>query len=424
MREAHGGNGLNYTVSEPKPWKRVLEIEVPSDAIQSELNAAYARYSREVRLPGFRRGKVPLSVLKARLGNEIRAEVLEKKIPEYLNDAHEMADIKPISQPVIEEIEFDEGQDLKLRASVEVKPAIELKQYKDLRVNRRTVNVTDEDIDQRLEGLRERYASVVNVDGAAERDHFIRADIQHADNSGVPIIGRKEENQFFQIGSGRLGEDFDTRLAGVRADEDRTVRTTLPSDYPDENMAGGEACFIVSVRAVMERQLPDADDDFAVDIGMESLDALKQSIREEIEREPDRELRNDLVTQIVEAHDFEVPESMMTAYLDQVVADARRTTRDQDEVDENALRQQYRPVANNQIMRHLILDAIGEQEGLAVDQEEVDERLEAVAARGQASVDQVRRLFRENGRLERIEADLREEKVVEFLVRHADIQAE
>ncbi len=307
---------------------------------------------------------------------------------------------------------------------MEVKPAIELKQYKDLRVNRRTVNVTDEDIDQRLEGLRERYASVVNVDGAAERDHFIRADIQHADNSGVPIIGRKEENQFFQIGSGRLGEDFDTRLAGVRADEDRTVRTTLPSDYPDENMAGGEACFIVSVRAVMERQLPDADDDFAVDIGMESLDALKQSIREEIEREPDRELRNDLVTQIVEAHDFEVPESMMTAYLDQVVADARRTTRDQDEVDENALRQQYRPVANNQIMRHLILDAIGEQEGLAVDQEEVDERLEAVAARGQASVDQVRRLFRENGRLERIEADLREEKVVEFLVRHADIQAE
>ena len=91
--------------------------------------------------------------------------------------------------------------------------------------------------------MRERYASVVNVDGAAERDHFIRADIQHADNSGVPIIGRKEENQFFQIGSGRLGEDFDTRLAGVRADEDRTVRTTLPSDYPDENMAGGEACF-------------------------------------------------------------------------------------------------------------------------------------------------------------------------------------
>ena len=415
---------MNYTVSEPKPWKRVLEIEVPADAIQSELNAAYARYSREIRLPGFRQGKVPLSVLKARLGNEIRAEVLERKIPEYLNSAHEKAEIKPISQPVIEEIDYDEGQDLKLRASVEVKPAIELKQYKELRVTKRVVNVTDDDINQRLEALRERYATVVRIDGEAERDHFIRADIQHADNSGVPIIGRKEENQFFQVGSGRMGEGFDTRLLGVRADEDRTVKTTLPSDYPDENMAGQEACFLVNVREVLERQLPELDNEFAIDIGMESLDALRESIKEEIEREPDWELRRDLVTQIVDAHDFEVPESMMTAYLDQVVTDARRTSRDQGEVDENELRQQYRPVASSQIMRHLILDAIGEQEGLEVDQKEVDERLEAIAGRGQASVDQVRRLFRENGRLERIEADLREEKVVEFLVQHADIQTE
>ncbi len=424
MNEAQGGIGLNYTVSEPRPWKRVLEIEVPSDAIQTELNAAYERYSREIRLPGFRRGKVPLSVLKARLGNEIRAEVLEKKIPEYLNSAHEQADIKPISPPVIEEIDFDEGQDLKLRSSVEVKPAIDLKQYKDLRVTRRIVNVTDEDIDQRLLGLRERYASVVNVDGAAEQDHFIRADIQHADAAGVPIIGRKEENQFFQVGSGQLGEGFDTQLAGVGADEDRTVKTTLPSDYPDEDMAGQEACFIVHVHEVLERQLPDADDDFAVDVGMESLDALKQSIREEIEREPDLELREDLVRQIVEAHDFEVPESMMTSYLDQVVADARRSTRNQDDVDENTLRQQYRSVANSQIMRHLLLDAICEREGLAVDREEVDARLEVFAGRGQVSVDQLRRIFQENGRLERIEADLREEKVVEFLVQHADIQTE
>ncbi len=415
---------MNYTVSEPKPWKRVLEIEVPSDAIQSELDAAYARYSREVRLPGFRRGKVPLSVLKARLGNEIRAEVLERKIPEYLNSAHESAEIKPISRPVIEEIDYDEGQDLKLRASVEVKPPIALEQYKDLRVIRRTVDITEDDVAERLEGLRERYATVVRIDGEAERNHFLRADLQHADDNGVPIIGRKEENQFFQIGSGRLGEGFDTQLVGVRTDEERSVRTTLPSDYPDEGMAGQDASFIVRVLEVLERQLPELDDDFAVDIGMEDLDALKQSIREEMEREPDWEMRKDLVTQIVDAHDFEVPESMMTAYLDQVVADARRSGRNQEEIDENALRQQYRPVAIKQIMRHLILDAIGEEEGLEVDQKEVDERLEAIAGRGQASVDQIRRLFQENGRLERIEADLKEEKVVEFLVRHADIQTE
>ena len=119
---------MNFTVSEPKPWKRVLEIEVPSASIQTELDEAYGRYRKEMRIPGFRQGKVPLSVLKARFGNEIRAEVLERKIPEYLNQAREEADIDPISQPVIEDISFDDGEDLKVRAVLEVKPPIELKQ--------------------------------------------------------------------------------------------------------------------------------------------------------------------------------------------------------------------------------------------------------------------------------------------------------
>ena len=135
-------------------------------------------------------------------------------------------------------------------------------------------------------------------------------------------------------------------------------------------------------------------------------------------------MRKELVTKIVDSHDFEVPESMVTAYLDQVVGDARRSTQDQNEIDESSIRDQYRAVATNQIMRHLILDAIGEKEGLKVEPKEIDERLEAIAGRGQASVDQVRRMFQENGRLERIEADLREEKVVEFLVQQADIQTE
>ena len=415
---------MKYTVSEPKTWKRIVEIEVPADAIQSELNTNYERYSREVRLPGFRRGKVPISVLKARLGNEIRGEVLERKIPEYLKSAYEKAEIEPISQPVIEEIEYEEGDDLKLRASVEVKPPIELKQYKELRVTKRIVKVTEEDINKRIEALRERYATVIKIDGKAEHDHFIRADLQHADNNGVPISGRKEENQFFQIGSGRLGEEFDKQLVGVAAEEDRFVKTTLPADYPDENMADKEACFVVKGREVLQRQLPEVDADFAVDLGMESLDGLRESLKEEIEKEPDWEMRKELVTKIVDSHDFEVPESMVTAYLDQVVGDARRSTQDQNEIDESSIRDQYRAVATNQIMRHLILDAIGEKEGLKVEPKEIDERLEAIAGRGQASVDQVRRMFQENGRLERIEADLREEKVVEFLVQQADIQTE
>ena len=414
---------MNFTVSEPKPWKRVLEIEVPSASIQTELDEAYGRYRKEMRIPGFRQGKVPLSVLKARFGNEIRAEVLERKIPEYLNQAREEADIDPISQPVIEDISFDDGEDLKVRAVLEVKPPIELKQYKDLRVIRKVVEVTDENTARSLDALRERYANIVRVDGAAEQDHFLMADLQHLDSSGVPIIGRKEEGQFFQIGTERLGEAFDKQPIGVKADEERRVDTVYPDDYAEEDLAGQQGHFLVKVRDVLEKQLPILDDAFAVDVGAEDLDDLKQSIKEEMEQEPDREMRTNLLEQIVADYDFEVPESMLKTYLDQSVSEARSRARGQ-EIDEEAIRLEYRPAAVDQIKRYLLLDAIGDEEQIEVTKEEVDGRLERIAERGQMPVDQIRRTFRDNGRLERIESDIREEKVVEFLVQHADIQVE
>ena len=414
---------MNFTVSEPKPWKRVLEIEVPSASIQTELDEAYGRYRKEMRIPGFRQGKVPLSVLKARFGNEIRAEVLERKIPEYLNQAREEADIDPISQPVIEDISFDDGKDLKVRAVLEVKPPIELKQYKDLRVIRKVVEVTDENTARSLDALRERYANIVRVDGVAEQDHFLMADLQHLDSSGVPIIGRKEEGQFFQIGTERLGEAFDKQLIGVKADEERRVDTVYPDDYAEEDLAGQQGHFLVKVRDVLEKQLPILDDAFAVDVGAEDLDDLKQSIKEEMEQEPDREMRTKLLEQIVADYDFEVPESMLKTYLDQSVSEARSRARGQ-EIDEEAIRLEYRPAAVDQIKRYLLLDAIGDEEQIEVTKEELDGRLERIAERGQMPVDQIRRTFRDNGRLERIESDIREEKVVEFLVQHADIQVE
>ena len=414
---------MNFTVSEPKPWKRVFEIEVPAASIQTELDEAYGRYRKEMRIPGFRQGKVPLSVLKVRFGNEIRAEVLERKIPEYLNQAREEADIDPISQPVIEDISFEDGEDLKVRAVLEVKPSIELKQYKDLQVIKKVAQVTDENIDRSLDALRERYANVVRVDGAAEQDHFLMADLQHLDSSGVPIIGRKEEGQFFQIGTERLGEAFDKQLVGVKADEERRVDTVYPDDYAEEDLAGSQGHFLVKVRDVLEKQLPILDDAFAVDVGAKDLDDLKQSVKEEMEQEPDREMRTKLLEQIVAEYDFEVPESMLKTYLDQSISEARSRARDQ-EIDEEAMRQKYRPAAVDQIKRYLLLDAIGDEEQIEVTKEELDGSLERIAERGQMPVDQIRRTFRDNGRLERIESDIREEKVVEFLVQHADIQVE
>ena len=174
---------------------------------------------------------------------------------------------------------------------------------------------------------------------------------------------------------------------------------------------------------MLEKKLPTLDDAFAVDVGAEDLENLKTSVKDEMEQEPDREMRIKLIDQIVADHDFEVPDSMLGMYLDQAITDAKKEARGQD-VDEDTIRQEYRPVAIDQIKRYLLLEAIGDSEKIEVAKEELDERLERIAERGQMPVDQVRHTFRENGRLERIESDIREEKVVEFIVKHADIQVE
>lgn len=411
---------MKVTVTEPKSWKRVLEIEVPGEQIQEKVDAAYKQYRKEIALPGFRRGKVPIDVLKARFGSWIRADVLEKMVPEFYEQARQEHHIVPISQPVIEDMAYEEGEPLRFRAVVEVKPPIHLKEYKGIRVFKKPVHVTEEDIQKALDVLRDRYAHIVKVEDAAEPGHFLLADMQELDRTGIPIVGHKREGEFFQIGESDLGDEFDTQLIGVKAGEERRIFTAYPNDYENRELAGQQVHFMVKVREVLAKQLPELDDDFAVDAGAENLDDLKNVIRQDLEAEPDREMRQNLIQQLVDDNHVDIPESMLSSFLDRLVADARHSSREP--VDEDGLRQRYRPFAIDRIKRHLILDEIAEREHITVTQEEIDKRIALIAERGQVNVDHLKRLFRDDGRMERIETEIKEEKTIDFLVEQADIQ--
>lgn len=413
---------MKVSIEEPKPWKRILDIEVPSSVVQEQLDTAFRRYRKDIRMPGFRQGKVPMDVLKARFGDEIRAEVVERLIPEYLKRAGADAEIRPIATPVIEDLHFHEGEALHFRAIVEIKPTIELKEYKGFQVTKRATVVTDEDIQRVLDTLRERHSNVVRVDGEAKSDQFVVADIQHLDSTGVPIIGKKEEKQFFRLGTGRLGTAFDEQMIGIKTGDERTISTVYPEDHPDENLAGQNASFTITAHEVLERILPEADDAFAVDVGAENLVTLRDTIRKDLEQEPEREVRSQVLKQLNEAYDFEVPDSMLTSYLDHVIEDAKRNTRQP--VNEEEIRQSYQSVAVEQIKQTLIIDAIAQKEQITVSPEETDDRVRTMADRTHIAFDQLKRIFRDNGRLDRIEFDIREDKVVEFLIQQADIQVE
>ncbi|MBI4553122.1 MAG: trigger factor [Candidatus Latescibacteria bacterium] len=410
---------MKVTMTEPAPWKRVLDIEVPSTQVQEQIDSAFQRYRKQIKLPGFRQGKAPLDLLKARFGEEIKREVLQKLVPEFYEKAREEVHLVPLGQAVVEEIEFQEGQSLRFKATVEVKPAIDLKEYRGIRVTKRPVEVTDEQLQRALNALRDRHADVVRVEGKAQPQQYLVADIQQLDRTGLPIIGRKLTNRFFQLGDGMFGPEFDDHLVGIQAGEERRVSTVYPQDYQDPNLAGQDALFQVTVRDVLEKRLPALDDAFAEDLGSSSLEALTASIRRDLEQEPDREVRGQLIEHLVENNSFEVPQSMLRTYLDQLVANAKRSTREP--VDEEELRHQYHQTAINQIKRYLIFEEIAEREGITVTEAELDERIALIAQRGNLTVEQVKRAFRENGRIERIESEIKEDKVLDFLVHVAEI---
>lgn len=410
---------MKVTVTEPTPWKRVLDVEVPSAQVQGEIDSTYERYRKQIKLAGFRQGKAPLDLLKARFGEDIKREVLQKLVPEFYEKARAEAHLEPLGQAVVEDVEFQEGQALRFRAVLEVKPALDLKEYKGIRVMKRPAEVTEENIQHALDVLRDRHAEVVRVEGKAQPQQYLLADIQPLDRTGIPIIGRKAANRFFQLGSGMMGPEFDERLVGIQAGEERRVLAVYPKDHQDPHLAGQEALFTVAVRDVMEKRLPALDDEFAKDLGYESLEALKEGIRRDLEQEPDREVRDQVVGYLVENNSFEVPESMLRTYLDRLVANTKKSSKEP--IDEEELRRQYRQIAIDQIKQFLILEEIAEREEITATEAELNERISLIAQRSNLTVDQVKRAFRENGRIERIESEIKDENVINFLVQQADI---
>ncbi|MBT5875222.1 MAG: trigger factor, partial [Candidatus Latescibacteria bacterium] len=351
-----------------------------------------------------------------------KAEVLEEMVPNLYDEAREEAGIDPVSQPVIEDLEFEEGDDLRFKAVVEIKPAIDLDDYKGINVSKKAAAIGEEEIGKVLESLRDRHADVARIDGAAEKGHYIMADLQSLDEGGVPIVGEKKENQFVEVGSGAMGEAFDEQLLGIKAGDVRRVSSSYSEDHEDESLAGQPIHMEISVRDVLQKKLPDLDDDFAKDVGSEDLDTLKESIKTDLEQEPEREVRSQIIQHLVESNEFEIPDSMLKTQMERMIADAKRGARE--EVDEEELKKIYEPMAVNQIKRFLILEEIAEREDLDIQQDQVDERIESIASGANVPVDQVRRMFRENGRIEQIESEIREEKVIAFLVEHADIKVE
>jgi len=397
-------------VREIDATRREIEVEVPVEEVEKELYRAYREYQKDIQLPGFRKGKAPISLIRARFGQAIQEEVFQKLIQRFYREAREQLGIEPLFQAQLGQVEYRPGERFRFTATVDVQPKLEV-DYTGLRATRRLFKVLEENVDRWLEEARQRHAQIRTVNREARWGDLVRMDVQNTDSSGLPIVGHRQEGILIEVGRSGLGQDFDEQLVGVRRGEERQIFLERRDSSGNPVRVG----YRISVREVYEKLLPELDDEFARDEGYESLDEMRSAVREYLQRRLDdlsrQELRVEILNQLLDKNPVSVPERLVERYLDALAEEMRR---EGEEVNEE-VRRESRGRILREIKARWILKAIAEQEGIAVSDEEVEEVVRLRARSEGRSFEELKESYKESGRWERIREDLLEEKVWDFL---------
>ena len=404
--------------SESAAWEKVLSIEVPPEELDEDYNAILEDYRRRAVLPGFRKGHVPRSVLELQFGHSLEHEVLERAVKRSYERAMKEQDLHPVSYPSIDKIRFDKGQPLSYEAKVEVRPSVTPKDYFSLEVETKETAVPDDEVDKALEDLRQRAAEWVPVEREVSAGDAVVVDYRRLNAKGKPIHRSEQKDALVELDAQGLLPEFRQNLVGKKAGDHVTFDVTYPEDFGNEELRGKKVTFALDMKGVRERRVRALDDAFAAEvIGVKDLAELKARVRLNLEGEArmrsQREQEDALVDQILARNPFDLPQTMVREYLEELIQRLKEG-REWSPEDEERFRTEYRPMAEKRIKRDLLLDAIIRAESIAVTEEEVDELLRG-AGRDQESGPETERLVRNPAQRERAASHLLERKLFALL---------
>lgn len=406
---------LKVSVEKPAAWSRRLTITVPAERVDRERRSTIQRLSKRVRLPGFRKGKVPDSVMRKRFGPAIEQETLEKVMGEAYREAIQREGLAPITQGSIDRVDYAEGTDLTFDVGFDVRPQLELARVGGFRVRREVRPVADTQIDEVLQRLREEHAvwHPVEAETPLAGDAVVVDITPLEDETGA--VGQPRSYEIV-MGEGQAVPAIEDVIRTLAAGAEGEFTVDLPESSEDSAAGTKPHRIRVAVREVKRPELPPLDDAFAQGLGdFESLDVLRDRIRTDLEREAEndaeRQVRGQLLGEIIGANPFDVPESMTREYLSRVIPE--REGLDTAKLDE--IRQSTRPAAENAIRRMLIIERIAEQESLHARPEEVDARVAGIAERMGRSPTEVRSQLQKSGRLNELEEEITEDRVFDYL---------
>jgi trigger factor len=405
-----------------------LTIEIPSDVVSQEIDRITKGYSKQARLPGFRPGKVPASVIKQRFKDQILHDVLHGLIPRAIEDALTERGVEPVDTPNVKDVDIREGQPLKFTAAFETLPPFDPGDLSTIELRQPPATIELNAVDQTLERLRDRAARLEPVDGrpAASGDTLI-VDLDRTDASGgtdhhdaVPV----------ELGAPANPPGFDDNLIGLSPGAEKTFGVHFPEDYAVKELAGSDVTYRVAVKEIRQRVLPALDDEFAKDLGeFETLDALRDRIEKDLTEEAEtasrRQVRSDLLKQFAQRVTFEVPGALVEREIDRRLEEFARRLMDQNidprqaNIDWAQFREAQREPARDAVAGALVLDEIARRENLVVAQEDLDKEIEQFAARSGRTTAAVRAQLEKEGGIARLTAGLRREKAVDYAMSRA-----
>lgn len=409
----------------------VLTFGVTADEFETALDQAFKKVSKDMELPGFRKGKIPRKIFENRFGVEsLYQDAVDIVLQGAYGKAIEETAIQPIEQPEVDIETIERGKDLVFTANVNVKPEATLGEYKGLEVESQSVDVTDEEVEESITNLlNEHVELVVKEEGAIEEGDTVVMDFEGF-MDGEAFDGGKGENHSLEIGSGQFIPGFEEQLIGKETGEDVRVELTFPEDYHAEDLAGKEATFEVKIHEVKYKELPELDDEFAKDVDeeVETLDELKKKKKAELEEQKEQNAENEkretLLEQASNNAEVDVPEAMVETELDQMVKEFEQRLQQQGMTmemyaqfsgqDENALKEQMKEDAEKRVKTNLTLEAIVNEENLEATEEDVDAELEKMAGMYGVEKEQLKQML--GGNSDAIKDDLKFRKAIDFLV--------
>jgi trigger factor len=423
------------SADESNPCRRELNIEVPADIVQKETDDLVSRYQKLARVPGFRKGKVPASIVRQRFAKELHDDVVEELVPRYLREETAKQHLVPVSQPRVTDLHLEQGEPLRFKASFEVLPEFKLAPYDDIKVETMDTNVTEEELETALKNLQERQATFTPVE---EDRPLADEDFAVVSFKGTPQEGEADakpvevEEVMVEIGGENTIPEFTEHLRGAKAGEQRTFDVKYAEDFSDKRLAGKTLTYEVSVKAIKTRSVPELNDEFAKELSADfnALDDLRNRLRENMKAEREHESQHQgkdkLVEELVKRNDFAVPEAMVNDQIDtrlerglRALAAQGMRTEDMKRMDFQRLRAAQHETALREVKASLILEKVAEEEKIEVSDEEFERELQAFADQSKLTLDEVRKRLAENGGLERMRHRLKNEKALETLYRRA-----